>query len=173
MRVRTFHAGYMALSWRSSLCYRATDWAISLVIPSTTMSLIFEDDLDRFLSSRPRASRPYRHVCRRQIEFASTVEANLVRAAFDREHTAEMTMSAAKNKLEDVRQEFHKSSASSRCPQLSIGLPIPACVSSVISLCRMGLVVGFVFTFLFRCFMCLPTTLYAVLAVNDVVAFCS
>ena len=60
----------------------------------------------------------------RQIEFASTVEANLVRAAFDREHTAEVTMSAAKNKLEDVRQEFHKSSASSRCPQLSIGLPL-------------------------------------------------
>jgi hypothetical protein len=47
----------------------------------------------------------------RQIEFPSTVEANLVRALFDREHAAEVTMPAAKHKLEDVQQEFHKSCA--------------------------------------------------------------
>jgi hypothetical protein len=47
----------------------------------------------------------------RQIKFPSTVEANLVRAVFYREHTAEVTMPAAKNKLEDVQQELHKSCA--------------------------------------------------------------
>jgi len=57
----------------------------------------------------PTACRPYGHVPMRQFEFPSTVEANFVRTMFDREHTAEMTMPAAKNKLKDVEQEFHKS----------------------------------------------------------------
>jgi hypothetical protein len=39
----------------------------------------------------------------RQIEFPSTVEANLVGAVFDREDTAEVTVAAAKHKLEDVQ----------------------------------------------------------------------
>jgi hypothetical protein len=54
----------------------------------------------------------------RQIEFPSTVEANLVGAVFDREYTAEVTMPAAKHKLEDVQQEFHKSCARWRRSQL-------------------------------------------------------
>jgi hypothetical protein len=77
-------------------------------------------DRDPFLSSRPRATGSYRHVCMRQIEFPATVEANLVRAVFDREHTAEVTMPAAKNKLEDVQQEFHKSCARWRRSQLPL-----------------------------------------------------
>jgi hypothetical protein len=56
----------------------------------------------------------------RQIEFPSTVEANLVRAVFDRKHTAEVTVAAAKNKLEDVQQEFHKSCARWRRSQLPL-----------------------------------------------------
>ena len=68
-------------------------------------------DRDPLLSSRPRASRPYGHMSMRQVEFPSTVEADLVRAVFDREHTAEVTVPAAKNKLEDAQQEFHKSCA--------------------------------------------------------------
>jgi hypothetical protein len=42
----------------------------------------------------------------RQIEFLSTVEANLVRAVFDREHTAEVTVAASKNKLEKGSARF-------------------------------------------------------------------
>jgi hypothetical protein len=37
-----------------------------------------------------------------QVEFRSTVEADLVRAVFDGEHTAEVTVAASKNKLEDA-----------------------------------------------------------------------
>jgi hypothetical protein len=39
----------------------------------------------------------------RQVEFSSTVEANPVCAVFDREHTAEVTVPAAKNKLESSK----------------------------------------------------------------------
>jgi len=46
------------------------------------------EDPDPFLSGGPRASGPYRQVSMRQIEFPSTVEANLVGAVLDREHTA-------------------------------------------------------------------------------------
>jgi hypothetical protein len=56
----------------------------------------------------------------RQIEFASTVEANLVRAVFDREHAAEVTMPAAKNKLEDTQEKVHKSCARWRRSQLPL-----------------------------------------------------
>ena len=38
----------------------------------------------------------------RQVEFPSAVEANAVRAVFDREHTAEVAVAASKNKLEDI-----------------------------------------------------------------------
>jgi hypothetical protein len=61
-----------------------------------------------------------------QIEFLSTVEANLVRAVFDREHPAEVTMPATKKKLEEVQQEFHKSCARWRRSQL----PLPSSHSS-------------------------------------------
>jgi len=47
----------------------------------------------------------------RQVEFRSAVEANFVRAVFDREHPAEMTVTAAENKLEDTEEQFHKSCA--------------------------------------------------------------
>jgi hypothetical protein len=72
------------------------------------------------LSSRPRASGPYRHVRTRQIEFTSTVEANLVCAVFDGEHTAEVTVAASKHKLKNVQQEFHKSCARWRRSQLPL-----------------------------------------------------
>ena len=39
-----------------------------------------------------------------QIEFPSTVEANLIRAVFYREHTAEVTVPAAKEKLKDSKE---------------------------------------------------------------------
>jgi CRP-like cAMP-binding protein len=39
----------------------------------------------------------------------TAVEANLVRAMFDREHTTEMTVPTAENKLEHSRQHLHKS----------------------------------------------------------------
>jgi hypothetical protein len=44
-----------------------------------------------------------------QIEFPSAVEANPVCAVFNREHTAEVTVPAPKNKLEDTQDQFHKS----------------------------------------------------------------
>jgi hypothetical protein len=53
-----------------------------------------------------------------QIEFPSTVEANLIRAVSNREHTAEVTVPATKEKLEDVHQEFHTSCARWRRSQL-------------------------------------------------------
>ena len=37
----------------------------------------------------------------RQVEFSSTVEANFVRALFDREHAAEVSVPAAKDELEN------------------------------------------------------------------------
>jgi hypothetical protein len=56
----------------------------------------------------------------RQVEFLSAVEANLIRSVFDREHTAEMTVPAAENKLEHSQQEFHKSCARWRRSQLPL-----------------------------------------------------
>jgi len=41
-------------------------------------------------------------VCTWQIKFLAAVEADLVGAAFDREHTAEVTMSTPEKKLEDT-----------------------------------------------------------------------
>ncbi|MGC2329375.1 MAG: hypothetical protein WA604_21875 [Candidatus Sulfotelmatobacter sp.] len=46
----------------------------------------------------------------RQIEFPSTVEADLICAVFDCEHTAEVTVPAAKDELKNRRQS-HKSCA--------------------------------------------------------------
>jgi hypothetical protein len=74
---------------------------------------------------RPQAGGR-RGICRscskrvRQVEFSPTVEADLVRAAFDREHTAEVTVAASKHKLENVQQEFHKSCARWRRSQLPL-----------------------------------------------------
>ncbi len=51
------------------------------------------------LSSRPRVNRPFGHVCMWQIEFPSAVEANLICAAFNREHTTHVTVLAAKENL--------------------------------------------------------------------------
>jgi hypothetical protein len=39
-----------------------------------------------------------------QIEFPSTVEANLIRAMFNRKHTAEVTVPAAKEELKDSKE---------------------------------------------------------------------
>jgi len=55
----------------------------------------------------------------RQVEFPSTVEADLIRPVFDREHAAEMTVPAAKDKLEN-RQQLHKSCARWRRSQLPL-----------------------------------------------------
>jgi hypothetical protein len=44
-----------------------------------------------------------------QVEFPSAVEADAVRAMLDREHTAEVTVPAAKDKLEKSLQQFHTS----------------------------------------------------------------
>jgi ACT domain-containing protein len=43
----------------------------------------------------------------RQVKFASTVEADLICSAFDREHTAKVTVPAAKDKFEKGLQQFH------------------------------------------------------------------
>jgi hypothetical protein len=56
----------------------------------------------------------------RQVEFSPAVEANLIRAVFDREHAAQVTVSAAENKLEHSQQEFHKSCARWRRSQLPL-----------------------------------------------------
>jgi len=56
----------------------------------------------------------------RQVEFLSTIKADLVRAVFDRKYTADVTMPAAKNELIDIQQEFHKSCARWRRSQLPL-----------------------------------------------------
>ena len=56
----------------------------------------------------------------RQVEFSSTVKAHPVRAVFDREHTAEVTVAASKNKLEDTQEKVHKSCARWRRSQLPL-----------------------------------------------------
>jgi len=56
----------------------------------------------------------------RQIEFPPTVEADLVCAVFDREYSANMTVAAAENKLEDSEEQFHKSCARCRRSQLPL-----------------------------------------------------
>ena len=43
-----------------------------------------------------------------QFEFPTAVEADPVRTMFDCEHTAEVTVAAAKDKLESRLQQFHK-----------------------------------------------------------------
>jgi hypothetical protein len=50
---------------------------------------------------------PYWRIRVRQVEFPSTVEADPVCAVLDREHTADVTVPAAKNKLENPTQWFH------------------------------------------------------------------
>ena len=42
-----------------------------------------------------------------QVEFPPTVEANFVCAALNREHTAEVAVAAAKDKMEEVDQRAH------------------------------------------------------------------
>jgi hypothetical protein len=65
-----------------------------------------------------RNDRPFWHLSVRQVKFPATVEANFIRAVFNREHAAEVTMPAPKDKLEDVHQEFHTSCARWRRSQL-------------------------------------------------------
>ena len=55
----------------------------------------------------------------RQVEFPSTVEADLVCAVFDGEDAAEVTVPAAKDELKN-RQQFHKSPARWRRSQLPL-----------------------------------------------------
>lgn len=44
-----------------------------------------------------------------QVEFPSAVEADLVRAMLNREHTADVTVAASEDKLEKGLQQFHTS----------------------------------------------------------------
>ena len=55
-----------------------------------------------------------------QLEFPSTVKADPVCAVFDREHTAEVTVPAAKGKLENPKQRSHQSRACWRRSQLPL-----------------------------------------------------
>ena len=72
---------------------------------------------------RPRADDrgtvgPYRRTRGRQIEFSPAVETDPVSTVLDREHTAQVMMPAAKKKLEDTPEQFHKSCARWRRSQL-------------------------------------------------------
>jgi hypothetical protein len=51
----------------------------------------------------PRSGGQYGRVRVRQIEFPSTVEADTVCTAFDREHAAEVTVPAAKGELKNPK----------------------------------------------------------------------
>ncbi len=62
--------------------------------------------------------RPFRLLSIREVEFPPAVEANLIGAVLDGEHTAEMSVSAAKDKLEYTEQNPHKSCARWRRSQL-------------------------------------------------------
>ena len=55
-----------------------------------------------------------------QIELLPTVEADLVCAVFDGEHSTLMTMAAAKEKLENPKKRFHRSCARWRRSQLPL-----------------------------------------------------
>jgi hypothetical protein len=55
----------------------------------------------RLQASIRRGSESIRWISVRQLEFPSTVEADLVGAAFDREHAAEMSVPAAEYELEN------------------------------------------------------------------------
>jgi hypothetical protein len=59
-------------------------------------------------------------VRRRQIEFAATIETDLICAVLDREDTAEVMMPAAKKELEHTPEKFHKSCARCRRSQLPL-----------------------------------------------------
>jgi len=72
------------------------------------------------LSGRSRARGPYRHVCMRQIEFPTAVEAHLVGAVLDREHAAEVAVAAAEYELENGPQWVHRSWARWRRSQVPL-----------------------------------------------------
>lgn len=55
-----------------------------------------------------------------QVEFPSAVEADLVGAVLNREHTAEVTVAASKHKLEKGLQQFHTSCDRWRRSQLPL-----------------------------------------------------
>ncbi len=55
----------------------------------------------------------------RQIEFPRTVEADFVRAAFDREHAAQVTVAAVKN-TQHIEKPLHRSIARCRRSQLPL-----------------------------------------------------
>jgi hypothetical protein len=56
----------------------------------------------------------------RQVEFPATIEADAVGAMLDREHAAEVTVPATKNKLENTQEQFHKSCARWRRSELPL-----------------------------------------------------
>jgi len=58
---------------------------------------------DPVLGGGSSVSGPYGHVCIGQVEFPTTVEADLIRAMFDREHTADVPVPAAEGKLENPK----------------------------------------------------------------------
>lgn len=65
-----------------------------------------------------RAVEPKGFMRRRQIEFSSAIETDLVRTVLDRKHTTQMMMPAAKKELEDAPEKSHKSCARCRRSQL-------------------------------------------------------
>jgi hypothetical protein len=77
-------------------------------------------DQNPFLSGRSRDSGTFRRVSIWQIELLPTVEADVVCTAFDGEHPTLMTVSAAKEKLENPKKAFHKSCARWRRSQLPL-----------------------------------------------------
>lgn len=56
----------------------------------------------------------------RQVELPPAVEANPVCAVFNREHAAQVTVPAPKNKLEDTQDQLHKSCARCRRSKLPL-----------------------------------------------------
>jgi hypothetical protein len=66
----------------------------------------------------PRAIQSHGRIRVGQVEFPPTVEADPVSPVFDGEHAAHVTVPAADHKLEQARQQFHKSCARWRRSQL-------------------------------------------------------
>ena len=79
----------------------------------------------RMMRIRPQAGgrRNIRRSCSkrvRRVECSPTVKADLVLSTFDREHTAELTVPAPKDILEDPQERFYTSWARRRRSQLPL-----------------------------------------------------
>jgi hypothetical protein len=73
----------------------ATDWINARALHCKSTAPV--------LGGGSSVSGPYGHVRIRQVEFPTTVEADLIRAMFDREHTADVPVPAAEGKLENPK----------------------------------------------------------------------